>query len=327
LIYKCVNCGGNVVYDPQSKHTKCLSCGGSDCEEVVTSETPVVCMNCGAQIPFTEFGSATRCPSCGTYVIKDSMVSYPYGPDVVIPFNLSKHDAEECLRKEFGKKLFLPSTFLSAKTLEKMRGIYVPFWMYDFNTDFDYSAVGTKVRTWTSGNRRYTETSYFDVYRKMHVDYRGVPVDASIEMPDNIMDLMEPYSYNELIAHDNKYLSGFESEAYNYTPDQLEERVEHKIDADSRAMARDEAKGYNSLTKERLNTNNRRVGNKFALLPVWVYEYRYNGKNYTFYVNGQTGKCVGTPPLSTGRAVGLTAILAGALFVGLNGLALLLGVI
>ena len=57
----------------------------------------------------------------------------------------------------------------------------------------------------------------FDVYRKLHIKYNGIPVDASVEMPDGIMDLMEPYGYDALLKHDNKFMSGFEAEVYNYT--------------------------------------------------------------------------------------------------------------
>lgn len=101
--------------------------------------------------------------------------------------------------------------------------------MYDYDSNVDYQAVGTKVRTWTSGDKRYTETSYFDVARKIHVNYQGIPVDASIAMEDGIMDLMEPYDYAELIKHDNKFLSGFEAETYNMPPDQLASRAQEKL--------------------------------------------------------------------------------------------------
>ena len=147
MIYKCVNCGGNVVFDPQSGHMKCLSCGGSDCEQSIPSETPMICPSCGSQITYrNEYGSAGKCPACGTFLIRDDFVVYPYGPDMILPFKFSKRLAEEKLKEEFGKKLFLPADFLSTKTLEKLRGVYVPFWIYDFDSNVDYTAIGTKVR-------------------------------------------------------------------------------------------------------------------------------------------------------------------------------------
>ena len=327
MLYRCVNCGGNVVYEPSKKKMICLSCGGDECQEVVPSQDPVICINCGSQIPYTEFQSAGRCPACGTYLLRDDKVTYPYGADVVLPFKISKHEAEDKLKDEFGKKLFIPGTFLSQKTLEKMKGIYVPFWMYDYDSNVDYHATGTKVRTWTSGDKRYTETSYFDVARKLHINYEGIPVDASIAMEDGIMDLMEPYDYTALIKHDNKYLSGFEAETYNMTPDEVEPRANEKADKANRGWIREYTSGYDTLINEMFNSNNRQTGTKFALMPVWMYEYRFQGKNYKFYVNGQTGKCVGTSPRSTAKAMGLTALLWLAGFACLGGLSMLLGVL
>lgn len=327
MLYRCVNCGGNVVYDPTKKKMTCLSCGGNDCQEVVASEEPMICVNCGSQIPYTEYQSAGRCPACGTYLLRDDKVNYPYGADMILPFKVSKHEAEEKLKKEFGKKLFVPGTFLSQKTLEKLRGVYVPFWMYDYASDVDYQAVGTKVRTWTSGDTRYTETSYFDVGRKLHVNYNGIPVDASIAMEDGIMDLMEPYDYYELMTHDNKFLSGYEAETYNMPPNEVEPRAQAKANKANREWVRRSTSEYTSFMNERLNSSNKLTGTKFALMPVWIYEYRFQGENYKFYVNGQTGKCVGTPPKSIGKAVGLTALLLGSAFVFLDGLSMLLGVL
>lgn len=327
MIYRCVNCGGNVVYSPENHRMMCLSCGSFESQETMPGEKGSTCPNCNSTIPFSEFGSAGRCPSCGTYVIRDEMVSYPYGADLVLPFVISKHQAEEALKNEFGHKLFLPRDFLSTKTLENLRGIYVPFWLFDYQTDVDYNAVGTRVRHWISGDRRYTETSFFQVYRKMHIDFEGIPVDASFEMDDKIMDLMEPYNYRELIANDTKYLSGFNAEAYNYTPDQMEPRAVKKADADTNEWVAQSVSGYNTLTDVHKNTHHNRVANRCALLPVWEYDYRYQGKHYKFYVNGQTGKCVGTPPVSLGKALSLTAGLGVSLIVGIEAVSLLLGVI
>ena len=100
MIYKCMNCGGNVVYDPQSGHMKCMSCGGSDCEQSIPSETPMICPACGTQITYrNEYGSAGKCPACGVPIIRDDFIVYPYGPDVILPFKVSKRDAEEKLQR------------------------------------------------------------------------------------------------------------------------------------------------------------------------------------------------------------------------------------
>ena len=39
----------------------------------------------------------------------------------------------------------------------------------------------------------------------------------------------------------------------------------------------------------------KRTGVHYALLPVWMLNTRWNGKNYMFAMNGQTGRMVGDP--------------------------------
>ena len=59
---------------------------------------------------------------------------------------------------------------------------------------------------------------------------------------------------------------------------------------------------------------------RYALLPVWVVNTVYQGKNYMFAMNGQTGKFVGELPVSKGRYWAW----AGSLFAGIG---LVLGLI
>ena len=85
-----------------------------------------------------------------------------------------KEQAKEILRKEFGKKLFVPSSFLKAASLDKMEGDYVPFFLYDFDCKYRFAAKGKKIRKWRSGNTEYTETSIFQIYRDMDVDFSRI---------------------------------------------------------------------------------------------------------------------------------------------------------
>jgi hypothetical protein len=49
----------------------------------------------------------------------------------------------------------------------------------------------------------------------------------------------------------------------------------------------------------------------YALLPVWVYDFSYQGKTYTFHVNGQTGKVIGKTPVAHQKVVGYSATVFG----------------
>ena len=48
----------------------------------------------------------------------------------------------------------------------------------------------------------------------------------------------------------------------------------------------------------------------YALMPVWMLNTKYRGKDYLFAMNGQTGKIVGELPMSWGRFWGWFAGIA-----------------
>ena len=48
----------------------------------------------------------------------------------------------------------------------------------------------------------------------------------------------------------------------------------------------------------------------YALLPVWMLHTKWNGKDFLFAMNGQTGKLVGDLPVDKGRFWGMFAAIA-----------------
>ena len=220
--------------------------------------------------------------------------------------------------KEFKRRLFAPISFLSDKTLEGMKGAYVPFFLYDFFAESEYRGEGTKVRSWRSGNYDYTETSYYEVERRMEASYDNIPADASYEMNDYTMDLMEPYDYSDLVSFDPKYLSGFFGEIYNDTSDKFVERARKKASESAESLMKQSISGYASLRADvdRTVLTDQKVD--YALFPVWIYKYKYGGKDYNYYVNGQTGKVIGKTPVSKLKVLIYTIFSTGLLYLGIE---------
>lgn len=298
MIFKCKNCGGNVVYEPSRGRMYCPHCESEDSEDTIQGGSTTQCVNCGAPINVQDHTSASRCEHCGCYIVFNERVEGAYEPHMILPFRLNKDGAVALMEKEFGKRIFTPSDFMSTKSLEKMVGIYVPFWLYDYKAFYDFAGEGTKVRSWRSGNTEYVETSYYEVIRKMNVDFDRIPVDASYAMEDGTMDLMEPYDYRQLLGFEPKYMSGFYGELYNQGAPELEGRAQAKARTASEELMQTSLQGYGSVKPYRKNLNLQRDSVNYALMPVWQYLYRYRDKTYLFHVNGQTGKVVGTTPVS-----------------------------
>lgn len=303
MIFKCKNCGGNVIYSPEKKGMFCPYCESEASEECRThGETEIkFCPDCGGELPVMEHTSALQCPYCDNFLILDGRVQGEYRPKTIIPFKMGKEACKGLVRDKFKKCLFAPTDFLSEVRLNSMQGIYVPFWFYNYETKYDYQGEGTKVKTWVAGDLHYTETSYYNVVRQMDIPFEKIPVDASVDMPDEVMDLMEPYRYEELEEFKPEYMSGFSSEKYNMEASVVESRARQKMTEDAKQMMREQCAGYATL---HANRDDFRVTNQsadYGLLPIWKYIYHYKEKDYPFYVNGQTGKIIGEAPISKGK--------------------------
>ena len=141
----------------------------------------------------------------------------------------------------------------------------------------------------------------------MEVDFEKIPVAASYAMDDGIMDLMEPYDYRQLEAFDPKYMSGFYGEIYNQSAPELEGRAQVKARNASHEMMQTSLGEYNTIRPLRNDLHLSRNGVNYALMPVWQYLYHYKGQTYQYHVNGQTGKVIGTTPVSKAKVLSYAA--------------------
>ncbi len=327
MFFRCKNCGGNAVFSPLKGKMYCHHCEGIDSEERAGEGTKTDCANCGAQLTINEYNSTCKCEYCDSYVIIDERVSGDYLPNLVLPFKIDKSQVVTRLQDEFKRRIFTPSSFLSESTLEDMNGMYVPFWMYDYATNCKYSGKGTKVRVWTTGDTEYTETSYYKIERDMDIDFKKVPVDASIEMKDDVMDMIEPFDYKELEGFQEKYISGFYGEIYNDSADAFEERAKVKVKNDTKALLKETISGYSTVKAEHESIDMDRNSTNYTLLPVWRYAYKYRGKNYDFYMNGQTGKIIGSTPVSIKKLLAYSSTVFVTGWIAISIIGTLLGVI
>lgn len=318
MLFRCENCGGNVIYSPDKGKMYCPHCDGIDGGKIEGAGKKTECINCGAPLEIKEYNSTCKCEYCGSYIILDERVDGEYKPHLLLPFKIGMRNAVELLKNEFKSRIFTPDTFLEESTLEEMKGMYVPFWLYDYKAEVNYIGKGTKVRVWTGGDTEYTETSYYHVGRKMGIDFRKVPVDASIEMPDDVMDLMEPFDYDALEDFQEKYMSGFYGEVYNEGAEELEKRAHEKAEKDTDSLLQETIVGYNTIIPERKDIHLDETAANYTLLPVWRYLYKYQGKDYPFYVNGQTGKIIGSTPVSKKKVLAYGGTVFAAVWMALS---------
>ncbi|MBP5363271.1 MAG: hypothetical protein J6Y71_09670 [Ruminococcus sp.] len=342
--YKCPNCGADLKFDPTIQKLGCEYCDSSftieeikkiyaELEAMPTDEAVEEvkdefvehtqlyhCKSCGAEIMADDQQTALFCYYCHNPVILSGKLSGDYKPNKVIGFRYTREQALDAFKSWCKGRKFVPSDFKSSQQLEKMTGLYVPFWVADCDVDANYRAIGKKERTWTSGEYVYTETKEYRVVRNARVLTKGIPADGESKIDDLLMEAIEPFDYKDVKDFSMSYLSGFFADKYDVDRAGVFPRIRERADKVSRELIHNSVKGYSSIKIENESYNILKTDWNYMMLPVWFMSYKYKDKVYEFAMNGQTGKLAGTPPLSKPKLVAFTsfigAIVSLILFLG-----------
>ena len=340
--YKCPCCGGAIAFDSDLQKMKCPFCDTEfevealkeydaalqeQTEDNMTWETTAgrdwqegeadglrhyVCRSCGGEIVVDENTAATACPFCGNPVVMMEQFSGMLKPDLVIPFKRDKKAAKEGLLKHLCGKRLLPKVFKSQNHIDEIKGVYVPFWLFDTDADAQVRYRATKVRTWSDSEYDYTETSYFLVHRGGSLGFEHVPVDGSTKMADDLMESIEPYDFADAVDFQTAYLAGYLADKYDVTAQQSVARANERVKKSTEDAFAATVTGYTTVTPEESHVQLHGGKARYALYPVWLLNTTWNGKSYTFAMNGQTGKFVGDLPVDKAAAArwtwGLTAL-------------------
>ncbi|MFD0677000.1 MULTISPECIES: TFIIB-type zinc ribbon-containing protein [unclassified Paenibacillus] len=334
--YKCPNCGSGMIFDPETGMLSCHSCGRKDNieqfpdplgQQAVSPEEvqEYHCTSCGAVIITEAETAATVCSFCDSAVVLGDRLSGKLAPGLVIPFSISKEKAIKAFRKWCKNGLLTPGGFMSADRIKGMTGMYIPFWLYELHNNVEVNGHATRVRIYTEGDYRYTETQHFDIYRKLQLNYLRVPIDSSEKMNDMLMDKLEPFPYDQLRSFKTPYLAGYVAEKYSYTDTEMLPRAKNKIREYIESSISSAVSEYSSVsfTNKEIDTRVKNVD--YCLLPVWVVHYGFNKLEYTFAMNGQTGKVVGKPPISKVKVAAWFAGISSVSFLSLKLISWMMG--
>ncbi len=274
------------------------------------------CPSCGAELLCDATTAATSCPYCGNPSVLPGQFAGVLKPDFVLPFKLSKEDAIKALKKHYRKKPLLPSTFSKSNHLEEVKGVYVPFWLFDSDADAQLRFTATRTRCWSDSKYDYTETNYYSVRRDGTLGFDAVPVDGSSKIEDDLMESIEPFAMQDAIPFQTAYLAGYVADKYDVSAEDSIERANKRIRRSTEETFQQTVTGYDSVKVESSSIQLHGGKAKYALFPVWLLSTSWRGENYLFAMNGQTGRFVGDLPVDKGAArkwmLGLTAALSAA---------------
>lgn len=273
-----------------------------------------VCNSCGAAVITDKNTAATFCAFCGSPTIIAERLIDARKPKYVIPFKYGRGKAVEAFFKWCKAGRFTPIEFVKDSNVEKLTGLYVPFWLFDCDSDMDITADARTVSSSTSGSKTTTTTSYYQLIRKRKLHWEDIPLDGATRIDDKLMEVVEPYDYKAMVGFDMKYLAGFFADKYDQSPEALEGKLEARRKKYFDAMYKSSVKHFSSVSNVVDKSIHHKPETQYALLPVWMLNYKYLGKTYTFAMNGQTGKIAGEMPISIVKLIilGLMVLPAAA---------------
>ena len=378
LEYKCPACNGTLAFDTATQKMKCPFCDSVfDVSELqaqdaaLDEQAPVIgdvpqdsfswddsadqmwsdeetagmsvfsCQSCGGEIVGDSNLGATTCPYCGNNVVITERFRGALKPNYVIPFKLDKNAAKEKYKQHISKKFLLPKLFASDNHIDEIKGVYVPFWVYDSKVNAFARFEAENTRVWSDSKYNYTEVTTYDVYRSGQMGFEHIPVDGSSKMPDDLMESIEPFNFAEAVPFQTSYLAGFFADKYDVDSKQSEARANERLRQSTVDVLRGTVQGYTSVTpfnpdsfRKKIEamddfsgyadpfaaTNNAASGVQmlegkvaYALYPVYLLTTTYQGQKYTFAMNGQTGKFVGNLPVdNTKKNITFASVFAGA---------------
>ncbi len=314
-MFPCPNCGGQLRYWVPSGTLKCHSCGSEIGVDDYTPDDSITadqittniytCSTCGGEIQLIDNDGMEFCPYCGNQTIMHERFSKQGAPRFILPFMLTKEDAGNRYNSATKKLPFAPDGLANKQNIDRMVGLYTPYYLYDYSFNNRISYNGTKSRR--SGN--YDIVDYANVNVDVNYNDIYVPYDASQTLDDNIAGELEPFPMDKLKSFNPNYLAGYFVE--NSTIDNqlyVDESHEKAVDIVYNRVV-ESAGGYkpqtqlgagDALKNNVLNSLGWR-GVSGAYLPLYFMTSKYNDRVAYSIVNGTNGKTYIDMPIEKGK--------------------------
>ena len=260
------------------------------------------CSSCGAEIVCDENTMATECVYCGNPTMIPKRFTGMLKPDYVIPFKKTKQDAVNALKKFYEGKRLLPDAFTANNRVEAIQPMYVPFWLFDSDVEAHANFKAGKITVHETANEIIKEIRVYNCERGGTMRFQRIPVDGSKKMDDTYMESIEPFDYAELVPFSAAYLTGYLADKYDVDADSSAPRADNRVEKSTLDVLASSVNGFDTCEEESHAIIKSGGNVSYAMVPVWILTTRYENKPYTFMMNAQTGKVVGSLPYDSKKA-------------------------
>lgn len=320
-MFVCPNCGANINFDPGKQLLHCDFCDTdlspdsviqkddavestyTESEADANSETGYkeytttiyTCKECGGEILAYDNTVATFCSYCGASTVLSSRIGKERAPEYIIPFKITKEQSAELYRKAVKKALFAPAYMKEDTVIEKFRGIYMPYWIYDFKENRPASLRGQEDHR--SGD--YIIHTHYDINTNVDAEYNGLAYDASSQFNDNLSEAIAPFDFNTAVPFNTTYMSGFYADAADTDAKLYADQARMIVTADIyNNIARDPAvKKITLKTDSMSNLAPEKTESRLGYFPVWFLSCKNKDRITYAVINGQTGEVATDIPI------------------------------
>lgn len=307
ISYKCPRCDAVLKFNNEKNKFQCEYCRSEfdlnklNSKEKNKSLNIYTCNNCGSNIISDNSINITSCIYCKDKNLQHTTIA-KFSADYIIPFKVTKKDAINKLKKLYKGKWLKPREFKN-KTINDIKGIYVPISLFSYDAIGVVEIEGDIANNWISDGYRYIKTDKYKLLRGGKMSFENIPVECSKSFDNSIFRLIEPYNYKELKQFNHSYLSGYLSGNYDLTKEELINKASDSAKEYFGEEIKKDIKGYNNLVITNNTTNLNNLRYIYVLIPIWLLNIKYKNKLYTFAINGQTGKVTGYIPKSKNKII------------------------
>jgi len=329
--FPCGDCGADMRYNPAASQMICENCGNTepvengpnssweiteqDFNKALRNELPASemvttrvsrCENCGGQVEFEGEVHASECPFCASPIVLDTGTNKHIKPKGVLPFSVAEKAARDSMSNWLGRLWFAPNNLKEyARKGRKMRGVYVPYWTYDSQSESKYRGQRgdayyvnrTVVVNGKTETRRERKIRWRPASGHISKFFDDILILASKSLPKKYTDRLAPWDLSEMEPYSPNFLAGYNAEAYSVQLADGFNEAKIIMDREIRLLVRRDI-GGDEQRISKLDTRLSDITYKHVLLPVWLAAYKYNGQTFRFVVNGRTGKVQGERPWS-----------------------------
>ncbi len=341
--YNCPKCGARMTFDRTNGCLRCIACkqeekiaGYQPSYKAVEAQTTEAyygdnearqyrCKHCGAIFVTDNHTSVENCLFCGMQTGIGERASDEPAPVEILPFRISKKEAEHAFHTWRKRLHFAPKDFLKTAKEKKMIGMYIPFWNFSLRAQGEAQFEGFQTEKYTKENEEVTQKNRFHLYRQADIALEHLPINASKVLPDKLFEKLEPFDMNAAQHFRARDLSGSVSEKYSINAKEALSKANRRAQTYLDDFLSKTVTNYEDTSIIDREYHIQPVSSAYTLLPVWFVLCDASDDDYIFAMNGQTGKLAGTPPVSTVKLAISFGLLTLVIFMILRIITVLLG--